>query len=165
MLRIRSFWYERELEIEGTGLESSRVRPGESWPGCCASWRPAGGTQRRRGLIAQVVELMNDRMEVSLLFRSDTPKEQILRKAREADASHLLLMTVDRPVTQWVKVELECHDLAHGLLWSLQSKSSSWLKMGMSAVEEATEDLIKDFEKQLSSFPLSTLVKMYPELA
>lgn len=41
----------------------------------------------------------------------------VLQKARLAGASHVLFLTVDRPATSWVKLEMQCFDLLGTLLW------------------------------------------------
>jgi hypothetical protein len=45
------------------------------------------------------------------------PVATLVNLAREAGASSLLLVTVDRPVTKWVKIELAAYDLSGTLLW------------------------------------------------
>ena len=101
------------------------------------------------------ITIINNRVDTSLLFRSDTPHDEVLVKAKETGASHLLLLTVDRPISQWINIKLECHDLKQGPLWVVDSGNGSWVKWGMSAVKDATKDVIEDFEKQLEDFPLT----------
>ncbi|MGH9602673.1 MAG: hypothetical protein ACRD24_09830, partial [Terriglobales bacterium] len=65
------------------------------------------------------VVLVSDRERGSPSFKTSElfSQESLLRLAREAGASHLLYLTVERPATKWIKLTLQCLDLSGKLLW------------------------------------------------
>ena len=58
-------------------------------------------------------------IETSELFSTDS----MVRLAREAGAGHLLYVTVDRPLTKWVKITVQCYDLAGKQLWQEEASN------------------------------------------
>src|SRR5271169_2786779 len=45
-------------------------------------------------------------------LQEDMSRDDLLASATAAGAAYLLLITVDRPVRQWLKVTVECYDLS-----------------------------------------------------
>lgn len=58
-------------------------------------------------------------IETSELFSTDS----MVRLARGAGAAHLLYVTVDRPLTKWVKITVQCYDLAGKQLWQEEASN------------------------------------------
>jgi len=52
-------------------------------------------------------------------IETDSPMsvESMLNIARQIGATSLLFVTVDRPVTKWIKVSVQAYDLDRSLLW------------------------------------------------
>ena len=74
--------------------------------------------------------------------------ESLLKLAREAGASHLLYLTVDRPVTKWVKITLQCFDLSGKLLWEeVTQNGGGW--SGKAGVQQALDKMKKRLETRL----------------
>lgn len=46
-----------------------------------------------------------------------TPMETVFSLARDADASSVLYVVVDRPLTRWIKVTVQCMDMNGKVLW------------------------------------------------
>ena len=76
------------------------------------------------------------------------PVSTLVNLAREAGASSLLLLTVDRPVTKWIKIELEAYDLSGTLLWKESVDEGGGLS-GKGGVDKALEKLRKRLDSRL----------------
>lgn len=70
------------------------------------------------------------------------PVATLVNIARDAGASSLLLLTVDRPITKWVKFNLEAYDLSGSLLWK-ESASEGGGFRGKGGVQKALDKLRK----------------------
>jgi hypothetical protein len=49
--------------------------------------------------------------------QGEMSRDDLLAAAKIAGATHLLLITVDRPISQWMKITVQCYDLAGKLVW------------------------------------------------
>jgi hypothetical protein len=76
------------------------------------------------------------------------PKTTLVNIARETGASSLLLLTVDRPKTKWVKITAEACDLSGATLWKETVDEGGGLS-GKGGVEKALEKLQKRLEPRL----------------
>jgi hypothetical protein len=54
----------------------------------------------------------------------------VFQKARLAGASHVLLVTVDRPLKSWLKLTFQCSDLSGEKLWEEEAANSTALSGG-----------------------------------
>jgi len=72
--------------------------------------------------------------------------DSLLNLARNAGAASLLLVTVDRPVTKWLKVTMQAYDLNAKLLWSEDASSGGGLSGG-----GAPAKVLKALQKKLDS--------------
>jgi len=70
----------------------------------------------------------------------------LLNLTRNAGAASLLLVTVDRPVTKWLKVTVQAYDLNARLLWSEEASSGGGLSGG-----GAPAKVLKTLQKSLDS--------------
>lgn len=70
------------------------------------------------------------------------PVSTLVNIARDAGASSLLLLTVDRPITKWVKFNVEAYDLSGSLLWK-ESASEGGGFGGKGGVKKALNKLRK----------------------
>ena len=81
-------------------------------------------------------------------FQEDMSRDDLLASAKYAGATHLLVITVDRPVRQWLKVTLESYDLFGKMLWrESASYSCSYCLNSKGALPE----IMKKLGKQLSA--------------
>ena len=76
------------------------------------------------------------------------PVATLVNIARDAGASSLLLLTVDRPITKWVKFNLEAYDLSGSLLWK-ESASEGGGFRGKGGVKKALNKLRKSLGSHL----------------
>ena len=84
------------------------------------------------------------------------PVSVLVNIAREAGASSLLLLTVDRPVTKWVKIETEVYDLSGALLWKESVDEGGGLS-GKGGVKKALDKLRKRLDSRLGQPGLEQL--------
>ncbi|HXH49663.1 MAG TPA: hypothetical protein VNM47_09975 [Terriglobia bacterium] len=76
------------------------------------------------------------------------PVATLVNIARDAGASSVLLLTVDRPLTKWVKIDLEAYDLSGKLLWKESVAEGGGLR-GKGGVEKAMGKLKASLEPRL----------------
>ena len=75
-------------------------------------------------------------------------REDLLAKAQNAGATHLMILTVDRPFAGWLKLKLECFDGAGKLLWK-EEASYGRGATGASAVTKTLEKLKRQLQPRL----------------
>ncbi len=94
--------------------------------------------------VAIVQDPVRKRIETADLI----PIPTLVNIARDAGASSLLLLTVDRPKTKWVKVIAEAYDLSGNLLWKEAVDEGGGLS-GKGGVAKALAKLQKRLEPRL----------------
>lgn len=62
--------------------------------------------------------------------------ESLLNLTKNAGAKYLFLVTVERPVTKWMKVTAQAYDLSGKLLWSEEANSGGTTMTGKGAPEK-----------------------------
>lgn len=70
--------------------------------------------------------------------------ESQLNLTKNAGAQYLLLATVERPLSKWIKVTVQSYDLSGKLLWSEEAGA-----MGGMTGKEAPEKTLKSLQKKL----------------
>jgi len=70
--------------------------------------------------------------------------ESQLNLTKNAGAKYLLLATVERPISKWIKVTVQSYDLSGKLLWSEEAGV-----MGGMTGKEAPEKTLKSLQKKL----------------
>lgn len=80
-------------------------------------------------------------------FQEDMSRDDLLASAKYAGATHLLVLTVDRPVRQWLKVTLDCYDLSGKMLWRESAGYSGSLDVNS---KKALPEVMKKLGKQLT---------------
>jgi hypothetical protein len=70
--------------------------------------------------------------------------DSLLNLTKNAGAKYLLLATVERPATRWMKVTVQAYDLSGKLLWSEEANSGQ----GMTG-KGAPEKTLKSLQKKL----------------
>ncbi|MCL5671238.1 MAG: hypothetical protein M1423_08090 [Acidobacteria bacterium] len=76
------------------------------------------------------------------------PVSTLTNLAREAGASSLLLITVDRPKMKWVKITVEAYDLSGTLLWKETADEGGGLR-GKGAENKALAKLTKRLQPRI----------------
>ena len=86
--------------------------------------------------------LTEENLEITEI--ADLP--DVFQKAKLVGASHILLLTVDRPMKSWVKLTIQCSDLSGQQLWKEEAANSTALT-GSAALHSA----LKRMEAQLAA--------------
>jgi hypothetical protein len=68
-------------------------------------------------LTTKDVALAKDEFGGRTLAEDEMPISTVLNIARDANATYVLYLIVDRPITKWVKVTVRCYDLSGKQLW------------------------------------------------
>ena len=80
-------------------------------------------------------------------FEEDMSRDDLLASAKYAGATHLLIITVDRPISQWLKLTIDCFDLSGKMLWRESAGYSGSLDVNS---KKALPEVIKKIAKQLT---------------
>lgn len=52
---------------------------------------------------------------------------ELTEAARKAGASHVIVLTVDRPVSNWVKLQIRCLTAHGSIVWAEETQDRSWI--------------------------------------
>jgi len=85
-----------------------------------------------------------------------TPLETIFTIARDAKANSVMYIVVDRPVTKWLKITVQCFDMNQKQLWQEEVSSGGGLSGGH-GFEVSTKKLHAQLEKRLGHYGLPIL--------
>jgi hypothetical protein len=75
---------------------------------------------------------------------SATPLDTIVKIARDTNATSILYIVVDRPVSKWIKLTAECMDMDQKQLWKEEASNGSSLSGG-----DALKSTVKKFREKL----------------
>jgi hypothetical protein len=80
------------------------------------------------------------------------PSPSLFAQARASGSRYVLFLVVDRPAMSWIKLRMQCFDLAGSLLWEAQSANVSALTgtSGLQHTLEGLEDRISSKTDELS---------------
>ena len=95
------------------------------------------------------VRLVSDPLRPMIQTEEVLSKETMLRLAKDAGATHLLYLTVDRPATQWIKLTLECYDLSGNFLWEETANSGMGGINGKNAIPKTMEKLKRQLQSRM----------------
>jgi hypothetical protein len=70
-----------------------------------------------RYLSDKKVDLVSDPLRPRIETQDAISIDSLVKIAKDAGASYLLYVIVDRPVAQWLKVTIQCYDLDQKILW------------------------------------------------
>ena len=87
---------------------------------------------------------------------SATPLDTIFTIARDAKASSVLYVVVDRPVTKWLKITVQCFDVNQKQLWNEEVSSGGGFS-GSHGFEVSTKKLHAQLDKRLAQEGLPIL--------
>jgi hypothetical protein len=85
-----------------------------------------------------------------------TPLDTIFTIARDAKASSVMYVVVDRPVTKWLKITVQCFDMNQKQLWQEEASSGGGLSGGH-GFEVSTKKLHAQLDKRLGQDGLPIL--------
>ena len=90
------------------------------------------------------------------LTQSEEPRiDTVLSIANSLGADSLFLLRIDRPLTQWIKIEAACYDLSGELLWQVEVSEGGWSSRGH--VEKAVLKVSEEFDKRLGEDCLTSM--------
>ena len=85
-----------------------------------------------------------------------TPLDTIFAIARDAKANSVMYVVVDRPVTKWLKISVQCFDMNRKQLWQEEASSGGGLSGGH-GFEVSTKKLHAQLDKRLGQDGLPIL--------
>ena len=88
---------------------------------------------------------------------SATPMETVFNIARDAQASSVLYVVVDRPVTKWLKMTVQCFDLSRKQLWQEEASNGGGLSGGH-GFEVTTKKLYTLLDKRIGQEGLPIVI-------
>jgi hypothetical protein len=76
---------------------------------------------------------------------TDIPLSAVQQMARDSGAGYLLYVVVDRPVTKWLKVTVQCYDASNRRIWQEEAASGGGLSSG-----KAAHDTLQKLREELN---------------
>jgi len=94
------------------------------------------------------VDLVSDPLRPRIETQDTISVESLVKIARDAGASYLLYVVVDRPATQWLKLTIQCYDLDQKMLWQ---ESAGYTGAFDANSKKALPEIMKRLDKQFAS--------------
>jgi hypothetical protein len=101
-----------------------------------------------RYLETSKVNLVSDPLRERIETQDPITIDSLVRITKDVGGSYLLYIIVDRPVTQWLKVTVECYDLSGKMLWRESAGYSGWADVSS---KKALPEIMKKLGKELSA--------------
>jgi hypothetical protein len=101
-----------------------------------------------RYLESNNVDLVSDPLRGRIETQDPISTDSLVRISKDVGASYLLYIIVDRPLTQWLKVTVECYDLSGKMLWRENAGYSGSFDVNS---KKALPEIMKKLDKQLSA--------------
>jgi len=98
--------------------------------------------------VALANDPLRDSSRVIPRLQEDMSREDLLASAKDAGATYLLVLTVDRPFAPWIKLKLECFDQVGKPLWEEEASYGGGVT-GASAVTKTVEKLKRQLQVRL----------------
>ncbi len=92
-------------------------------------------------LKSQNVALMNDAMGKTIRTESEPSVYDLVNQIRTGGGGSLILLTVDRPLRYWVKLQVQCYDASGHLLWEETTADTGSGHMGTTGVRNAVQKM------------------------
>ena len=93
------------------------------------------------------VDLVSDPLRSRIETQDAISIDSLVKIAKQAGASYLLYIIVDRPVTQWLKVTVQCYDLDQKMLWQGSAGYTGAFDVNS---KKALPEIMKKLDKQLA---------------
>jgi hypothetical protein len=90
--------------------------------------------------------------------------ESMLDLARRTGATYLLQVAIDRPITKWLKVSIQCYDMNGKLLWQEEASDGGGFNSSGS-LRKVTSELHRRLEQRLGGPGLLTTMPEKPPAA
>jgi hypothetical protein len=94
------------------------------------------------------VDLLTDPLRDRIETQDPISIESLARITKDVGASYLLYIIVDRPITQWLKVTIECYDLSGKMLWRESAGYAGSFDVNS---KKALPEIMKKLGKKLSA--------------
>jgi hypothetical protein len=105
----------------------------------------------------QKLRIANDDIGRTLQVENAVSVYEVTAAAKKAGASHVMVLTVDRPISAWVKLRLQCLTADGVVLWDEYAQNGSWAKMGAGGVKAAMERFKAQVAKRIAQSPLPSI--------
>jgi len=93
------------------------------------------------------VELVSDPLRSRIETQDAISIDSLLKIAKDAGASYLLYIVVDRPMAQWLKVTVQCYDLDQKMLWQASAGYTGAFDVNS---KKALPEIMKKLDKELA---------------
>jgi hypothetical protein len=93
------------------------------------------------------VDLVSDPLRPRIETQDAISIDSLVKIAKDAGASYLLYIIVDRPVAQWLKVTVQCYDLDQKMLWQESAGYTGAFDVNS---KKALPEIMKRLDKQLA---------------
>lgn len=100
-----------------------------------------------RYLDERKVDLVSDPLRPRIETQDAISIDSLVKIAKQAGASYLLYIIVDRPATQWLKVIVQCYDLDQKMLWQESAGYTGALDVNS---KKALPEIMKKLDKQFA---------------
>ena len=100
-----------------------------------------------RYLESNKVDLVSDPLRPRIETQDAISIGSLVKIAKDAGASYLLYIVVDRPLTQWLKVTVQCYDLDQKMLWQATAGYSGSFDINS---KNALPEIMKKLGKELA---------------
>jgi|SRR5579864_239047 len=88
---------------------------------------------------------------------SATPLDTVFSIARDARASSVMYVVVDRPVTKWLKITVQCFDMNRTQLWQEEASSGGGFS-GAHGFEVSSKKLHAQLDKRIGQLGLPVVI-------
>jgi hypothetical protein len=93
------------------------------------------------------VDLVIDPLRPRIETQDAISIDSLVKITKDAGASYLLYIIVDRPVAQWLKVTVQCYDLDQRMLWQASAGYTGALDVNS---KKALPEIMKRLDKELA---------------
>lgn len=100
-----------------------------------------------RYLESNQVDLVSDPLRSRIETQDPISIESLVKIAKDAGASYLLYIIVDRPLAQWLKVTVQCYDTDQKMLWQ---ESAGYTGTFDTNSKNALPEIMKKLGKQFA---------------
>jgi hypothetical protein len=100
-----------------------------------------------RYLESNNVDLVSDPLRSRIETQDAISIDSLVKIAKDAGASYLLYIIVDRPVMQWLKITVQCYDLDQKMLWQASAGYSGSFDLNS---KKALPEIMKKLGKELT---------------
>ena len=100
-----------------------------------------------RYLESRNADLVSDPLRPRIETQDPISIDSLIKITKDAGASYLLYIIVDRPVAQWLKVTVQCYDLDQKMLWQASAGYTGALDVNS---KKALPEIMKKLDEELA---------------